>query len=82
MAKRTARQRLEAWAAEEGIPLSYGMVFDHDEGLGWNVSYFLEGHRKEPGLSVDAHAHSIEEACEGVLTGMREYGIAVPEEVH
>jgi hypothetical protein len=82
MAKKTARQRLEDWAASEGIDLTFAMQYDHDEGIGWNISFFIEGRRREPSVSFDAHGHTLEEASEGLLTGMNEYGITVPEGVH
>ena len=82
MAQKTARQRLEAWASGEGIDLSYSMQFDHDDGIGWDVSFFIEGRRHEPSLSFNAHHHSIEQACEGILGGLQEYGIRVSEIKH
>jgi len=82
MAEKTARQRLEDWAESEGIDLSYSMQYDHDDGIGWDVSFFIEGRRHEPSLSFNSHHHSIEQACEGVLSGLQEYGISVSEIKH
>jgi hypothetical protein len=81
MAKKTARQRLEDWASNEKLDLTYSMQFDHEEGIGWNISLYVDRPRREPAVNFEAHHHSIEEAAEGVLRGLTEYGITVPEGV-
>jgi len=78
----SARQRLENWAEGEGIELSYSAQYDHDEGIGWDISFYLEGRRREPSLNFNSHDRSLEAASAGMLLAMKEYGIEVPVKRH